>query len=43
MPPGDVDITYADISKAKKLLNYDPSTDIKTGMKKFIKWYKKNN
>ena len=39
MQPGDVDITYADISKAEKLLNYDPKTNIKDGISKFIKWY----
>lgn len=39
--PGDVDITYADISKAKKYLNYNPSTDIETGIIKFVKWIKR--
>jgi UDP-glucuronate 4-epimerase len=38
--PGDVDITYADISKAQKLLGYDPKTSIEQGMQKFIEWYK---
>jgi UDP-glucuronate 4-epimerase len=37
--PGDVDITYADISKAKRILNYNPSTEIRIGLKKFINWY----
>ena len=40
MQPGDVDITYADISKAKKLLNYAPDTAIEEGISKFIEWYK---
>lgn len=39
MQPGDVDITYADITKAKKLLGYNPSTDLKTGITNFVKWY----
>lgn len=39
MQPGDVMLTYADISKAKKLLNYDPKTNIKEGLKKFYEWY----
>ncbi len=39
MPKGDVNITYADISKAKNLLNYDPKTNIEQGMKKFVEWY----
>jgi UDP-glucuronate 4-epimerase len=37
--PGDVDITYADISKAKKLLGYNPKTSISEGIKKFVEWY----
>lgn len=39
MQPGDVDITFADITKARLLFNYQPSTDIKTGIKKYIEWY----
>jgi UDP-glucuronate 4-epimerase len=39
--PGDVPITYADISKAKRLLGYDPETTIEEGMKLFIDWYLK--
>ena len=42
MQPGDVDITYADISKAQKLLGYKTETSIEEGMKKFFEWYKKN-
>ncbi len=41
--PGDVPITYADITKAKKLLGYNPTTSIEEGMKKFVEWYKKEN
>lgn len=40
MQQGDVNITYADISKAKKMLNYDPKTPFKEGIEKFVKWYK---
>jgi len=39
MQPGDVDITYSDISKAKQILNYNPSTELKTGIASFVKWY----
>ncbi len=42
MQPGDVDITYADVSKAKKLLNYEPKTSFSQGLTKFVNWYKKN-
>lgn len=38
--PGDVPITYADISKAKRLLNYEPKSSLEQGMERFIKWYK---
>jgi UDP-glucuronate 4-epimerase len=41
--PGEVNITCADISKAKKILGYSPKTTIEEGMKKFIKWFLKNN
>jgi UDP-glucuronate 4-epimerase len=43
IPKGDVLLTYADIHKAKKLLNYEPKTTIKEGISKFVEWYKKNN
>ena len=38
MQPGDVDITYADIEKAKQLFGYSPEIDIQTGIKNFIAW-----
>ena len=37
--PGDMPQTFADISKARKLLNYRPTTSIKTGIPKFVDWY----
>ena len=39
---GDVDRTFADISKAKKLIGYNPKTSFKEGIERFIKWYKEN-
>lgn len=42
MQPGDVERTYADISKARKLLNYEPQTSFKSGIEKFVEWYKEN-
>lgn len=36
---GDVDVTFADISKAKKLFGYQPQTNLRQGLKKFIDWY----
>jgi UDP-glucuronate 4-epimerase len=40
--PGDVPRTFADISKAKRLLNYQPKTELKEGLKKFYDWFLKN-
>lgn len=37
--PGDVPRTYADISKARELLGYQPTTKISTGIPKFVDWY----
>lgn len=37
--PGDVPITYADISKARNEIGYDPKVDIVTGVENFVKWY----
>lgn len=39
LPKGDVQRTYADISKAQKMLNYKPKTNIKNGLKKFYEWF----
>jgi UDP-glucuronate 4-epimerase len=38
--PGDVFITYADISKAKSLLNYNPKVNINEGIRSFVQWYR---
>ena len=40
MQPGDVPITFADISKAKKLLGYVPETKIEDGIPKFVEWFR---
>lgn len=37
--PGDVTITYADISKAKSEYGYKPTTDVETGVEEFVNWY----
>lgn len=39
MQAGDVDITFADITKAGSLLNYKPATELKEGIKNFIAWF----
>jgi UDP-glucuronate 4-epimerase len=38
--PGDVPVTFADISKAQKLLGYEPGVRIEEGIENFIHWYK---
>lgn len=43
MQPGDVPATYADNSKAKKLLGWEPSTSIEEGVKRFVRWFKEYN
>ena len=40
MPKGDVPITFADTSKAKGLLDFEPKVTIEEGMKRFIEWFK---
>jgi UDP-glucuronate 4-epimerase len=39
MQPGDVSVTFADISKAHRLLGYNPKTKIRDGIPKFVDWY----
>lgn len=39
MQPGDVPLTYADISKARNLLGYNPRTKIEDGIPKFVRWF----
>ncbi len=40
MQPGDVDRTYADVTLARRDLDYNPSTDIDTGLAKFVDWFR---
>ncbi len=40
LQPGDLIETFADISKARKMLGYSPRMDIEEGLKRFIEWYK---
>jgi len=38
--PGDVPITFADITRAKEELGYDPKVSVVEGLKRFFDWYK---
>ena len=40
MQPGDVEETAADTTEIENLIGFKPNTDIKEGVKNFIKWYK---
>jgi UDP-glucuronate 4-epimerase len=40
MQPGDVPQTFADISKARAMLGYNPQTKIEEGIRKFTDWFK---
>ena len=40
--PGDVERTFADITKAAKELGYNPSITIQLGLKNFAAWLRKN-
>ena len=37
--PGDMPVTCADITKARKLLGYNPTTPLSAGLPKFVDWY----
>ena len=38
--PGDVPLTWADVSKARRLLGYEPKTRLEEGLKRFLDWYR---
>ncbi len=41
--PGDVPQTFADITKARKLLGYDPQTQIEEGIQRFVEWFRSHS
>lgn len=43
MQQGDVDITFADISRAKELFGYNPKVSMEEGLKQFVCWYQSKN
>jgi UDP-glucuronate 4-epimerase len=40
MFPGDVQRTYADVSKARQILGYDPQVSIEVGIGRFVAWFR---
>ncbi len=41
--PGDVPITYADVRKAGRLLDYSPKVPIREGLRRFVAWYRETH
>ncbi len=40
MQPGDVPVTYADISDVERDCGFKPSTSLREGLSRFAEWYK---
>ena len=40
MQPGDVAVTYADVSDLERDFGYKPQTSLREGLRKFAQWYK---
>jgi UDP-glucuronate 4-epimerase len=40
MQPGDVDRTYADVTKARSLIGYDPRVEFRDGIRRFVDWFR---
>lgn len=40
MQPGDVPVTYADVSALEKDFGFKPEIDLRTGLRNFAQWYK---
>ncbi len=40
MQPGDVPVTYADISKARNMVGYNPQYSMEEGITKMVEWYR---
>ena len=42
MQPGDVERTFADVSKVRNLIGHEPKKLFEQGIKNFVEWYKEN-
>ena len=42
LQPGDVPLTFADISKAQRMLGYEPKVKVDKGIPMFVEWYRKD-
>ncbi len=41
MQAGDVRITYADVTRAREELGYEPRTELRAGLERFLEWYRR--
>ena len=41
--PGDVPVTFADLTKARTVLGYNPRTKIDAGIPKFVEWFNRQS
>jgi len=41
LPPSELPITHADISKARRLLGYEPKTSLEEGLPRFVNWFRR--
>lgn len=41
VPPGDVERTFADVSRARRLLQYEPRVGLDEGLRRFVDWYRR--
>lgn len=39
-PPSDMETTFADVSKAREMLGYDPCTTMQEGLRRFVDWFR---
>jgi UDP-glucuronate 4-epimerase len=37
--PGDVPLTYADVSKARRMIGYEPKIGVEAGVERYVKWF----
>jgi len=42
MQPGDVRRTWADVTKARQLLRYEPATEFREGVRRFVRWFEES-
>ena len=41
LPPGDVQRTFADLEKSRRVLGYDPRTSLEDGIARFVTWFRR--